>query len=264
MYCLTKTQQEMFELYYQDFAPNEPWALAGLFSGGNAAYKMATDIMPEVFNKIFKVKGKNTRRLDIAYHEAGHAVVIAACSGKISTAWIDSKNPNKRKSLGNAAGAVESGNCQDDDDNETHDIVATIPLPVAVLSIMSSCSGFVGERFLTDHRVHSAFHERFLVYCQTRYLDDQDGKAPLTNWEYYTRSAREIIWRNDDLLWHVADDLLENGILSEDAKARLHSRIIKPPAAFFFEEMDIIKHCDKWRHPWTWERERRERLRIVS
>jgi hypothetical protein len=179
MYCLAKKQHEVFESNYRELAPDNPWRLIELFSRNGRSHMVVHDYFPSIFARIFKVRKCKLRRIDVASHEAGHAVTMAACHYKIGSAWIDGKNPYGLKSNGNALGMVVSGDgVEKEDDKIIEPVNSMVPMPLAVLEIMATCSGFVGESFLSDHWEHSSYHERFLAYAQCRFLDDQAGSEP--------------------------------------------------------------------------------------
>lgn len=223
-----------------ELSPREPWKLIELFNRRGEAHRIARDGLSSVFNTMFKATGKKPRRLDVAAHEAGHAIVMSAIGYPVKSALI-----------GGSSGRVSTGESNiddEDDDGAIEPVNAMVPIPLAVMEILTNCSGYVGESFLRDRRINSDYHERFLSYAQCRFLDDQAGSQPMTHWNLHMNSAREIIRKNDRLFWAVAVDLLENGALSDPAKHRLNTQIIKPPVSLFFERIDISK-SDAWRYP---------------
>jgi len=163
------------------------------------------------------------------------------CSGyQVGSAWISG-----------SFGRVSTGKStadDEDDDGAIEPVNSMVSQPLAVMEVLANCSGYIGESFLRDRRINSDFHEKFLAYAQCRFLDDQEGAQPLTHWDLYMNAAREIIRKNDRLFWAVAGDLLANGVLSDPAKRRLNTQVIKPPVSLFFERVDI-RESGAWRYP---------------
>jgi len=240
MLYLTTKQHKVFETCYQDLSPQEPWRLIELFSRNGEAHRIARDGLSSLFNAMFKATGKRPRRLDVAAHEAGHAIVMSAIGYPVGSAWISG-------SFGRVS-TGESTAHDEDDDGAIEPVNAMVPMPLAVMEILTNGSGYVGESFLKDRRVNSDYHEKFLTYAQCRFLDDQAGSQPMTHWNLYMAAAREIILKNSSLFWMVVDDLLANGVLSDPAKHRLNAQVIRPPVGLFFERVDI-RESGAWRYP---------------
>lgn len=240
MLYLTTKQQRIFEVCYQELSPREPWRLIELFSRNGEARRIVHDGLPQIFARMFKGGRQGTRPLDTAVHEAGHAIMFTAIGYPVGSAWISGSSG--RVSTG------ESTAHDEDDDGAIEPVNAMVPMPLAVMEILANCSGYVGESFSRDRRVNSDYHEKFLTYAQCRFLDDQAGSQPMTHWNLYMNSAREIIRKNDRLFWAVAGDLLASGALSDACRHRLNTQVIKPPVSLFFERIDI-RESGAWRYP---------------
>jgi len=240
LYLLTTKQQRIFEACYQELSPREPWRLIELFNRNGEAHRIARDGLSSLFSTMFKATGKQPRRLDVAAHEAGHAIVMSAIGYPVGSAWISG-----------SSGRVSTGESSIDDegdDGAIEPINAMVPMPLAAMEILTNCSGYIGESFLRDRRINSDFHEKFLAYAQCRFLDDQEGTQPMTHWNLYMAAAREIILKNSSLFWMVVDDLLANDVMSDSAKHRLNAQVIRPPVGLFFERVDI-RESGAWRYP---------------
>lgn len=240
MLYLTTKQQRIFEMFYQELSPDQPWRLAELFSRNGEARHIVYDILPQVFMRTFQSGAHVTRPLDVATHEAGHAVVFSAIGYKVGSVWINGASGRTSTS--------ESSIDDEDGGNAIHPVNSMVLQPLAVMEILANCSGFIGETFIKNRRVNIDFHEKFLTYAQCRFLDDQESTKPLTHFNLYTQATKEIIRKNEPLFWSVVDCLLTGGTLTEAKKRRLNAQSVKPPAALFFERVDISKRSD-WRYP---------------
>lgn len=224
---LNNREYKEFEDEFKWVTGHPNWRIENIFTYG-------TFETLNVMNKpgyIFTGKNKPSRR-NIAAHEAGHAVVMAASHGVVGKAVIDVKD-HPRGFLGfvKRASAQEENNESDYclSEGQKFDMPCK---PIIVMDLLIEAAGFVGESF-TGKKVGST-HEKFLVYCKCKHLDKLNEAEPLTNWNHYIDWCRRIILNNEKLFWRITDDLLANSELTDSGKTLLHSRVKKEPTELFF------------------------------
>lgn len=218
---LNNLERKYFEEIYQCLNDDQQWKMKNVFNQGTAEYNEC-----RVFPLKFYTRDKPTR-LSVAAHEAGHALVLTATHGHIGRAIIDVKDHPKGW-IGWVDHQVSKGN----KDYWSIKQEGMPIMPLIRIDTLIESGGFVGESFIG--KMTGGNHEKFMVYCRCRFLDDRDGVEPLTNWNYYINWCRKIILNNENLFWRIIDDLLENSELTESVKILLHNGIKKEAPNLFF------------------------------
>lgn len=218
IFLLNNREYQQFENAYQNLQVHPEWKMENIFFAGLAEHEAFKGC-----SRLFYTGTREQNRLNVATHEAGHAIVMAAVHARVAEAKIDIKNHPE-----NWAGVVvpESRNKDASDYPQITEELKKIFLSGRiVIDILITSAGFVGES-LSGKKV-GANHEKFLIYCSTRFLDGVVGAEPLTNWLYYVNWCRNIILNNKNLFWRIANDLLKNSELSNEGKTLLHDQIKK-------------------------------------
>jgi hypothetical protein len=221
---LNNRERKYFEDIYQWLSNYPEWNKENVFIEKTYEHNEC-----EKLPQVFYTKDKTTR-LSVAAHEAGHSIVIAATYGFVGEAIIDVEGHHK-----GWLGWVTSARGLDKDANDYQPIEQKIGMPCKTLvirDILIKSGGFVGESLVGKNT--GSNHEKFLVYCRCRHLDERDEMEPLTNWIHYVDWCRRIVLHNEDLFWRITDELLANSELTDSGKALLHNSINKEPAELFF------------------------------
>lgn len=217
---LNNLERKYFEEIYQSLNNYPEWEMKNVFNEKTLEYKEF-----RIFPLKFYVRDKTTR-LTISAHEAGHAIVMAATYGAVDKAVIDLVD-HPEGWLGFVAPR------QKDASDHPPIVQEGMPCkPAMKMDILIDAAGFVGESLVG--KMTGNYHEKFLVYCRCRYLDDQEGAAPLTNWVQYVEWCKRIILNNENLFWRITDDLLAHSEMTESIKKLLYSGIRKEPTVLFF------------------------------
>ncbi len=223
MLLLNNREFQRFETTYQNLQAHPEWKMENIF------YKKSDE--REEFkrcSRLFYTRTSKLNRLNVATHEAGHAIVMAATHKRIAEAKIDVKD-HPEGWIGFVAPEIKDKDASDSQSMEQKEEI--LYEPMVIIGLLVSAAGFVGESFC-GKKVGSN-HEKFLIYCRTRFLDDVIGAKPLTNWAYYIDWCRNIILNNENLFWRITDDLLKNSELSNEGKTLLHDQIKKEPSHKF-------------------------------
>lgn len=220
---LSKRDGKDFENAYQWLSSFPGWKMKNLFIDETFEHNQC-----KKYSRVFYTRDKKQNRLMVAAHEAGHAIVIEATYGSVNEAVIDVEDHPE-----DYLGWVKSGGKHKGAKHQPVDQESKMPSkPEAIRNILIASAGFIGESLVGKKT--GSNHERFLVYCGCRYLDDLAGAELLTNWNYYVNWCRNIILNNENLFWGITDDLLANSKLTESSKTFLHNRIKKEPTDLFF------------------------------
>lgn len=222
--CLNKRDSKDFENAYQWLNNFPGWKMENVFLKKTFEHNEC-----EKYSRVFYIRGRKQNRLIVASHEAGHAIVEAATYGYVKEAVIDVEDH-----LDGWLGWVKSGEKHKGaNDCQQAEQESKMPCkPEIIRYVLIKSAGFVGESLVGEKT--GSNHERFLIYCGCRYLDDLSGAEQLNNWSYYINWCRNIILNNENLFWRTTDDLLANSKLTESLKTLLHKRIKKEPADLFF------------------------------
>ncbi|MBK7353485.1 MAG: hypothetical protein IPI97_01770 [Nitrosomonas sp.] len=216
---LSGYERKQFEYVYESLRMYPDWQMENIFVEDSSERKEF-----EKCNQLFYTRAKQIR-LTVACHEAGHCVVLAACRVRVGSAKIDINSSDG--TLGETLPGFKSNNKQLTDDEQE-----LLRKPMIIIDILIKSGGFVGQSFVGARS--GSNHEKFLVFCMCRCLDDEDGAQPLTNWSHYIEWCRRIIKTNENLFWRVTDDLLKHSELSNEIKTLLHNQIKKEPSYKFF------------------------------
>lgn len=219
---LNSLERKYFEEIYQCLNNYYLWDMENIFNGNTPERDEF-----KTFPLRFYVRDKNTR-LSIAAHEAGHAIVAAATYKLVDEVVIDAKDHPE----GWLGWVHSSARGKKNDDPPINQTVGMPPKPIMIIDILIDAAGFVGESLIGKKT--GANHEKFLVYCRCRHLDNLDGVEPLTNWIHYIEWCRKIILNNEKLFWKVIDDLLTNSSLTDPIKTLLNNTTEKEPIDLFF------------------------------
>lgn len=218
---LNNRELKEFEIFYQTLGSLPEWDMKGLFV--NESFER-DQCMNNLYRSFSTSRGKLTR-LAVAAHEAGHAIAMAATYGHVGEAVIDiTEHPD------GVLGWVTNVSC-----NKHKTIKQEVRMPSKpeiIRGILIDSAGFVAEAFAG--RKTGSNHEKWLIYCGCRYLDDLVEAEPLTNWIHYINWCRKIILNNQTLFWRVTDDLLEHSKLTNEMKTILHANIRQEAADLFF------------------------------
>ena len=215
---LNKRECREFERVYQWLKIHPEWNMKNIFDS-----KTFERLEFEKCNRLFYTPQKQIR-LHVAAHESGHSIVMASCRCRVDSVRIDINDSNG--TLGKVTPAAKPKQHLTDDEQEL------LRKPMIIIDILIKAGGFVGQSFMGNRT--GAYHEKFLVYCMCRHLDDRDQVGPLTNWQHFIKWCRNIILNNEILFWRVVDDLLKNSQLTNEIKDLLHSKIKKESATKFF------------------------------
>lgn len=219
---LSHRERREFEKVYQALKIHPLWHMENIFH-----QKTFERSEFEKCSNVFYSRIKQNR-LMLAAHEAAHALVLIATHQHIASVEIDIKNG------GELLGLVRTGGeCKDLSGGQLAEHEAGIPSKLLiVMDILVQSAGFIGES-LCGRRMGS-YHEKFLVYCQTRFLDELDQVELLQNWSNYIGWCKEIISNNANLFWRIANELLRNSKLSSEFMNLLHNQIVKESPNKFF------------------------------
>ncbi|MBS0300376.1 MAG: hypothetical protein JSR32_10735 [Proteobacteria bacterium] len=222
MMLLNNREVKVFEREYQWLSNLPFWRMENILICGTFESKQLDKFARAVYT------GRNKlNRLNIAAHETGHAIVMEATHlNCVGDAVIDVKyHPEGR--LGWVTPYREHKEASEPIEQEG------MPCkPLVIIDILMTSGGFVGQS-LTGKKTGSN-HEKFLIYCRCRYIDDMAGMEPITAWNHFVPWCERIILNNEDLFWRITDDLLANSELTESCKIFLRSRIRKEPLELFF------------------------------
>lgn len=222
MILLNNREFKEFEIVYQSLKGYPDWRMENIFHSKSREYDEF-----KTCGRLFYVRIKQNR-LMLASHESAHAVVFSATYRYVDSVNIDLKG-HPEGLLGMVTPACE----RKDESCQLIQHESEIPCkPLVIMNLLVKAAGFIGESLVG--RKTGSYHEKFHVYCQTRFLDDKDQVAPLTNWEFYVCWCKKIILNNENLFWRVVDDLLKNSQLTNEIKDLLHSKIKKESATKFF------------------------------
>ena len=227
---LNKRECREFERVYQWLKIHPEWNMKNIFHSKSREYDEF-----KTCGRLFYVRIKQNR-LMLASHESAHAVVFAATYHQIAKAEIDLNDNGVSGRVKTLSQPKNTRDCKWIDDESV-----ILSKPAIALNALSSAAGFVGEAFVG--RREGSNHEKFLVFCMTRFLDDLSGTQPLTNWEHYVRWCKEIILNNEHLFWRTTDELLKNSKLSNEFIELLHRAIKKESSLkFFYEDKNESNH----------------------
>lgn len=227
MNLLNNLECKAFEDEFQWVTAHNDWRIENIFTCG--AFKM----LNVMGNSRLIFTGKNKlSRLNIAAHEAGHAIVMAAAHGVVGEAVIDVKDHR-----GGVLGWVKRASAQEEKNESDYCLPKgqkfDMPCkPIVIMDLLILSAGFIGESFVGKKT--GSNHEKFLIYCRCRHLDDLNEVEPLTNWNHYVEWCKKILLKNEALFWRVIDDLLANSEMTESVKILLHNRVKKEPTELFF------------------------------
>lgn len=221
---LTRRELRLFEDMYQALKVFPGFRMANVFCYETREY---FGVHRQCARKIQKELGSKGSKLNVAAHEAGHAIVITGTHRRIKEAVIISAED------GGYFGHVKPINCVDGDDNEPIEIAPQLTKADTHIEMLTKSSGFVAEHMFTN-RISRAYHEKFLTYVQSRYLDERDNTRSLHHWNFFMGWCAHILRKNERLLHIIIEDLLKHGGLTLAAKDRLHIEVKKEPVELFF------------------------------
>lgn len=222
---LNHLERKGFEEVYHYLVNYSNWKMENIFIANtpewNEFRRLPYRYLPPAFRQ-----GKKLNRLAIAAHESGHAIAMAATYGAVDKAVIDLVD-HPEGWLGFVAPR------QKDASDHQPIVQEGMPCkPAMKMDILIDAAGFVGQSLVG--KMTGSYHEKFLVYCRCRYLDDQEGASPLTNWILFVEWCKRIILNNENLFWRFTDDILMNSEMTESIKALLYSSIKKEKTELFF------------------------------
>lgn len=224
---LNHLERKGFEEVYHYLVNYSNWRMENIFIANTPEWNEFRRLPVRYLPQAFRQK-KKLNRLSIAAHESGHAVVMAASYCFVGKAVIDIKNHPD-----GAMGMVYPAGYKEPNGDHPPTVQESMPCtPIIKINILIDAAGFIGESLIG--KTTGAYHEKFLVYCQCRHLDDQEGAAPLTNWILFVEWCKRIILNNENLFWRLTDDLLAHSEMTESIKKLLHSGIRKEPTVLFF------------------------------
>ncbi|MBA3757173.1 MAG: hypothetical protein H0X02_13570 [Nitrosomonas sp.] len=221
---LNNREHKDFEVIYQLLSNFPGWKMENVFTSKTFEHNEC-----EKCSRVFYTRDK-LNRLSIAAHEADHAIVMAAAYGVVGEAIIDVEGHPE-----GWLGWVKSAFGQKKDESDYQPIEQDVGMPckpAVIRAILIESCGFVGESFV-GKKIGSN-HEKFLIYCRCRHLDERDEVEPLTNWTHYVDWCRKIILNNENLFWRIIDDLLANSEMTDPVKILLHNRVKKESPNLFF------------------------------
>ena len=189
---LNNRERNEFEEIYQWFKNFPGWNMENVFVNKTNEHTEC-----EKFPRISYINGKATR-LSLAAHEAGHALAIVATHRLVDKAVIDVENHPE-----GWLGFVASCRHKDSGDSQPIKQEGMPCKPLVIINILIESAGFVGESFVGKRT--GSNHEKFVIYCRCRHLDDMDEVEPLTNWVRYVEWCRKIILKNETLFWRIID-----------------------------------------------------------
>lgn len=222
---LSSSERKAFEREYQWLSNFPLWKMENVF----VKETFERNQCMKNLCRSFYTSGAKLNRLDVAAHEAGHAIVMAATYGRVGEAAIDIEGHPE----GLVGWVSPNHKHKDASDYQPIEQEAGMPCkPEIIRDILIHSAGFVGESLVGKKT--GSNHEKFLIYCMCRHLDDLNAAKPLMNWAYYINWCRKIISNNEKLFWRVVDDLLATSKLSDSAKNLLHTSITKEPTELFF------------------------------
>jgi len=218
---LNNLERKYFEEIYQCLNDYPQWEMKNVFNEGTTEYNEC-----RVFPLKFYARDKPTR-LSVAAHEAGHAVVMEAINCPVGEVVIDIKDdPGGR--VGWVMPQVYEG-------SKDYWSIKKDGMPskqVIQIDTLIESGGFVGESLIGKRT--GGNHEKFMVYCRCRFLDDRDEVEPLTNWNQYINWTKKIILNNEKLFWRIIDDLLAHSNMTDPIKNLLRRRVKKESPNLFF------------------------------
>jgi hypothetical protein len=227
---LTRRELAGFERIYQNVLKTQPgFHFQNLFTDGTYEAFAVSDVISLAFKE--KFPRREQTRLTVAAHEAGHSVIMAATYCPVGSAEIDIPANDW-----GVAGRVKPLAGMDEDEPPAVLTEEEMPpKPLVAMSILVAAGGFVAESFVLKSDTRGSYHEKFLVYCQTRYLDEQEKTAGLYHWNHFIKWTLEIIQKNRSVFEEVIENLLRDSELSSAALARLHSNIKQENASLLFK-----------------------------
>ncbi|MER2513775.1 MAG: hypothetical protein ABTQ25_15370 [Nitrosomonas ureae] len=220
-------ERKGFEEVYHYLVNYSNWKMENIFIANtperNEFRRLPYRYLPPAFRQ-----GKKLNRLAIAAHESGHAIAMTASYYVVGKAVIDIKDDPD-----GVVGRVSLEGYKEPNGDHPPIVQESMPCtPIIKMDILTDAAGFIGESLVG--KMTGSYHEKFLVYCRCRYLDDQEGAAPLTNWIRFIEWCKRIILNNENLFWRITDDLLTNSKLTDPCKTLLHSCIKKEKTELFF------------------------------
>ncbi len=212
---LNRKELFAFEKLYQALKSYPGFRMENIF---NYQTREHYSIKIQCANLLHKELHKNNPRLNVAIHEAGHAIVMTATYAEVGEAVI-SVNDN-----GGFIGHVASPGYTGELDYEPIETSALPPKSVIHSDILTDAAGFVAEEvFTTFHS--NAYHEKFLTFVQSRYLDEINHNDLYHHWNFFMHWCKRILLNNEALLHAIAEELLKFEQIAKDSIDLLHSKV---------------------------------------
>ncbi|GJL73142.1 MAG: hypothetical protein NMNS01_23410 [Nitrosomonas sp.] len=204
--------------------------MPNVFTYGTREYYAVYEQMYREFARANRSKYRDRNSLSTAVHETGHAVVGAASRWEVYRATII---PSKNRA-GHVSYTPESENAPDIEERELIQDHKPMPDQLEIRrDLVITAAGFVAEHDYLG-RYSTAYHEKLIVYFQTRYLDEQEQKPAMTNWHHFTDWTSRIIKENSKLFELTLADILANKDLSENGRQHLNKTARTQEVNLFF------------------------------
>lgn len=222
---LTRKELIAFESLYQALKKYPGFKMENVFTYRTREYyavsKQAADAIWRNFS------GKSSKLL-IAIHEAGHAVTMAAIREEIAVVEIF-KEPH-----GSFGGHVMPIDYVKSD--EDYEPIETAPLPckpLIYIELLTNISGFVAENIFTRTHPHQ-YHEKFLAFVKTRYLDEANKIDPLHHWNFFMKWCERILKANENIFHKITEGLLQHETLPQALLDELYQEVKQESVSLFF------------------------------
>lgn len=221
---LSRRELRIFETLYQGLKHYPGWRMQNIFNDRTREHYA---IYEQCATELALAANRKRTLINVANHEAGHAVVMAAVHWKIGEAVLENNNAH-----GGYSGYVKTQGYEELNDYEPIEN-APMPKKARIFSTMlANVSGFAAEHLFA--RLSHSYHEKLISYCQCRFLDERDSARALTNWHYFMVWCKQILLRNQQIYHVVVKDLIDNKVMTEATKHRLHNEVKKENVNKFY------------------------------
>lgn len=221
---LNNRELKAFNRFYETLKEFPDFKFQNIFNSQTREYYSIKSLCSNLLHK--ELGRSKLIRLNVSIHEAGHAVAMAATHWKVGEAVLSDDG----KSLaGHVAPPGYTG-------EQSYEPIETSLLPTKYeihSKILIDAAGFVAEETFANFKSR-AYHEKFLTFVQSRYLDELNGNDPLHHWNFFMNWCRSILINNEQLLHAISDELLEFNQLTKDSIDLLHRRVKREQPHLFF------------------------------
>lgn len=224
---LKDKELKTFEALYQNLKIFPGFKMNNVYTYRTREEYAIREQVPAVIWQEFK--HSNPGKLNLAIHEAGHAIVMSAVGETLESVVADFDEQGRIvKGYAAPVGAILL--------EETYEPleIASIPCkPLIYMRCLVSVAGFSAETLFTN--VHPCqYHEKFMNYVQLRYTDEQHECPSLHHWNYVVNWCAEILEKNEDILHRCVRELLKQKELSRTEITKLKIEVTQEPAPLFF------------------------------